>query len=438
MDRDDGHDNPPPGELSSFDISKRGGREIAAELATRMARWRSARKRPDAPARGPPARVATADPAAAGLPDAPPPNVDRPSPPTVLDAARAARIHQALRIALQARAPQTDDIRTRPVWQTRSHDAAVKTALAEALNMNAIAMRLERSLAGTLQRARAIGVGTQETGIAAGRALRAALETGADETLRRTRAFGAAAQGAGVAAWRALRAIGPAADRIGLAAWRSPTMALRNRLDEAPVHAGAVRAAAQRVTVIAWRAPGPALGHRIDDALRHARAIGAAAWHAKRDRVVIAGAAAIAVAVAGWFLVPSDRPASPDAPRQPDVASLRDEVVAPAVHPPEPPQAIAAPSAPAPQRRSPDTASARLPARLKPVSQAPTLAARLKPPVPEAPTADPPASQPQETTGEPRGRGDPRAVDSAVGQMFSDGHGLSRRNGSSAGASLLR
>ena len=408
MDRDDRRDNPPPGELSSFDISKRGGKEIATELAARMARWRSARNRPDAPARGPPARVATADPADAGQPAAPPLNADRPSTPTGLDADKAARIHRALRIALQARAPQTEDIRTQAVSQTRAQGAAFKTVLAEGSNMNAIGMRLERRLAGTLQRAGATGVGIKEADIAAGRALRAALEAGADEALRRTRAFSAAAHAAGATAWRALgpafahridpvhrriRAIALAADRIGLAAWRSLRRALRNRLDAAPLHVRAFKAAAQRVNVTAWRVPRP--GHRIDEALRHVRAIGTAAWHARRDRLVIAGAAAIAVAIAAWFLVPSDRRASQDAPRQLDMASLQEDVAS-ALHPPEPPLAIAAASAP-------DTASARLPARLKPVPRAPALATRLKPPARETPIANPmistpPASQPQESS----------------------------------------
>jgi hypothetical protein len=425
VDRDDGRGDSPPGELSSFDISKRGGTEVAAELAAHMARWRSARKRPDAPARGPPASVATADPAAAGLPAAPPPNADR-SPPTGLDARKAARIHRALRIALQARAPQTEDIRTGPVSQARSHGAPFKTVLAEGPNLNAIGMRPERPLAGTLQRAHAIS----------------------DEAWRRTRAFGAAAQVAGITAWRALRstlahsidlvhrrirAIALAADRTGLAAVRSPRRTLRNRLEGAPHHARAFKAAAQRLSVTGWRAPRPALGYRIDQALRHARAVGGAAWHAKRDRLMIAGAAAIAVAVAGWFLVPSHQPASLDAPRPPD------DVAAPALHPPAPPQVVAAVSVPTPQGRPPDTASARLPARLKPVVQAPALATRPKPPLPETPAADsmtpmPPASQPQETTDAPRERGDPRVVD----QMFSDGHGLSRRDDSSASATLLR
>ena len=141
MDRDDGRDNPPPAELSSFDISKRGGREIAVELAARMERWRSARKRPDTPARGPPASVAIVDPAAAELPAAaPPPNADRPPPPTELDATRVARINRALRIALQARAPQTEDIRTRPMSRTASHGADFKTVLADGSDMNAIGM----------------------------------------------------------------------------------------------------------------------------------------------------------------------------------------------------------------------------------------------------------------------------------------------------------
>jgi hypothetical protein len=452
VDRDDGRGrgNTPPGELSSFDVSKRGGREIAAELAARMARWRSARKRPDAPARPAPASVATADQAAAGPPAAPPPNADR--PPTELDATRAARLHRALRIALQARAPQTEAIRTRPVSQTRAHGAAFQTVLAGGSNTNATGVGPERRRAGT-----------QETGSAAGRALRAALEAGTHEALRRTRAFAAAAQAAGVAAWRALeaalaqgidtvhrrlRAIALAADRTGLAAVRSLRRALRNRLEKAPLDAGAFKAAAQRVDITGWRAPRP--GHRIDQALRHAGAIGAAAWHAKRDRVAIAGAAAIAVAIAAWFLVPSDRPASPDAPRQPEVASPRDDVAAPAVHPPEPPQAIAAASAPppqavaavsapAPQERPLDTASARLPARLKPVLQAPALATRLKPPAPATPAAEPmdpapPPSPSEEATGNPQERGDPRAVDS----MVSDGHGLSRRDESPASATLFR
>jgi hypothetical protein len=454
VDRDDGHDNPPPAELSSFDVSKRGGKEIAVELAARMERWRSARKRPDTPARGPPASVAIADPVAAGLPAAaPPPNADRPSPPAGLDAARTARINRALRIALQARAPQTEDIRTRPMSRTASHGAAFKTVLAESSDTNAIGMRPEHHLAGTLPHARAIGAGTQEAGIVAGRPLRPALEAGADQALRRTHAFSAAAQAAGVTAWRALRStlahwidrvhrrirdIALAADRTGLAAVRSLRTALRNRLDGAPLHARASKAAAQGVNITGWPTPRLALGYRIDQALRHACAIGAAAWHTKRDRLAIAGAAAIAVAIAGWFLVPSHWPASPDASRQPDVASPRD---APAVHPPEPPQAIAALSAP--QGPSPDTGSARLPARLKPVLQAPALATRLKPPAPE--TADPmnptpPAgqaqesSQPQETADEPPERGDPRAVDS----MVSDGHGLSRRDDRLASATLLR
>jgi hypothetical protein len=454
VDRDDRRDNPPPGELSSFDVSKRGGREIAAELAARMAHWRSARKRPDAPARGPPASAATADPAAAAPPGAPPPNADRPSLPTGLDEDRAARIHRALRIALQARAPQTEDIRTRPVSQTRTHGAAFKTVLAGGSNTNATGEGPERRRAGS-----------QETG-SAGRARRAAL--GTHEALRRTRAFTAAAQAAGVTAWRALkaalaqgidavhrrlRAIALAADRTGLAAVRSLRRALRNRLEKAPLDARALKSAAQPVDIAGWRAP--RLGHRIDHALRHARAIGAAAWHAKRGRIAIAGAAAIAVAIAAWFLVPPDRPASPDAPRQPEVASPRDDVAAPAVHPPEPPQAIAAASTPAPQavaaasappqERPPDTASARLLARLKPVLQAPALATRLKPPAPETPAAEPmdPAppvgqaqesSQSQETADPPQERGDPRAVDS----MVSDGHGLSRRDHSSASATLLR
>jgi hypothetical protein len=421
VDRDDGRGNAPPGELGSFDVSKRGGTEIAAELAARMARWRSARKRPDAPASGPPMSVAIADPAAAGPPAARPLNADR--PPTELDATRAARLHRALRIALQARAPQTEDIRTRPVSKMRAHGAAFKTVLAGGSNTNATGVGPERHRAGT-----------QETGSAAGRTLRAALAARIHEALRRTRAFSAAAQSL-------------AADRTGLAAVRSLRRAVRNRLEKAPLDARALKSAAQPVNIAGWRAPRP--GHRIDQALRHARAIGAAAWHAKRDRVAIAGAAAIAVAIAAWFLVPSDRPASPDAPRQPEVASPRDDVAAPAVHPPEPPQAIAAASTPAPQavaaasvppqERPPDTASARLPARLKPVLQAPALATRLKPPAPETPAAEPmdPAPPPSlsgEATGNPQERGDPRAVDS----MVSDGHGLSRRDESPASATLFR
>jgi hypothetical protein len=431
VDRDDGRDNPPLGGLGSFDISKRGGREIAADLAAHMARWRNARKRSDAPARGPPASAAVAEPAVPGLPAVPPPSADRASPPTGLDAIRAARIHRALRVALQTRAPQTEDVRTRPTSQTRSHGAAFKTVLADGPNMNAIGMRPERRLA------------AQAAGATAWRALRRAFAQCFDAVHRR------------------IRAVALAADRIVLAAWRSLSMALRNRLDRAPLHARALQAAVQRLNITGWRAPRPSLGHRIDQALRHARAIGAAAWHVISDRLVIAGAAAIAVAIAGWFLVPSDRPASPDAPRQPDVASPRDDVGAPAVHPPEPSQASAAASAPpsqasaaasappsqaiaaafppAPQERAPDTASARLPARLKPVLQAPALATRLKPPVPEAPAADPvnsapPASQSQEATDTPRGRGDPRVLDS----MVSDGHGLSRRDDSAARTTLLR
>ena len=106
MDRD-GRGKPPPGEFSSFDLSKMSEAEVAAELAARMARWRSAHKNSNgagAETREPP----TAKPA--GRAPAPQPvtplqqsKAEPPVSPREAGLAIAARIDRARRVAAQAR-----------------------------------------------------------------------------------------------------------------------------------------------------------------------------------------------------------------------------------------------------------------------------------------------------------------------------------------------
>ena len=150
---------------------------------------------------------------------------------------------------------------------------------------------------------------------------------------------------------------------------------------------------------------------------------------------MIAGAVAIAVAIAGWSLA-VHRPASPDRP-----ASLTWRARERRWRARGPPAGAAASNSHGARARA---ALARHhvsalagkaeagPAGAGAGHAAETARAGGAHRNPMNPA--PPASQSQETTEKPPERGDPRAVDS----MVSDGHGLSSRDDRLASATLLR
>jgi hypothetical protein len=292
------------------------------------------------------------------------------------------------------------------------------------------------------------------------------LQGRAGQALKQLRAICAGAPRAGIAAWRSLtpalgarmgqalsrvRAIGLSAQETGIAAWRTFKPALAARLHQALERARARSVAAHSAGIAAWRAAAPLLEGGIDQARRHARAIAAAAWQARTDRFVLAGFAAIAIAVAGWLVMLPGDPGPSGIARSPDSEHPRAIAGASAVAEltPIPPPLESARAPELPNLRAPDaesnTDSALLPARLKPTPRAPTLAVRLKPGTPQsaAPNSPPqpatgpqatlplnatPAKQLQQPTREPDKRADPRATDRLLDQMFSDGlgHSLSR------------
>ncbi len=476
MDRDR-KGGPPPEELGSFDVAKKSGADIAAEIARRMARWRSARKSPEAAERGPPAAGPAAHPPAAQSPAA-----GRQTPAPGQDVAVAVRVDRAQRIAAVARAPQAGSIRTRS-RRAPAYGGEFRYLLAEGPNRNAIGMVPKRRADGPGTVAPP-GASTRQRGIVAWQSLELRL----DQACRRVNALG-------VAVWRALRprfegriaravqrtrALGAAARTVGSAGWQS--LALESRIDQAkrqshafgvatrersvatwqslkPVLADIIRHTGQRAHAIgvaarelgasAWQQLRWALGH----AGRHVRALGfaawkagVAAWHSPASRPVLAGTAAIAMAIAAWCLM------QPHAPVPPDVAVTPAAMHPPAIaivpttdHPQRPPAFALAPALLAPQPRFAPEAGAPAKAgalflapMLKPAlpePTRPTLIARLKPvrskatPDQPAPTAALPAKQAQETTEEIRKRADPRSLDSMLDDMFSDGLGrsLSRR-----------
>jgi hypothetical protein len=365
-----------------------------------MARWRKARS----PA------AAAARPTGRAEPAAPPvttPAAGQPPALPVLDAARAERMHRALRLAVPSRAPQTEDARLQPA--AARHGAAFSTVLAEGPNLNAIGMQAER------------GSAAARRGPASGGGLR--------EVAARLRLRALAIAGSTAGAGRALRRV--LDDRIGQAR-RQLGAAGRALAVAAPGLGHAIRSvrgfgeAARGGGAAAWRALDPALHHGILAARRRGGAVLAAAGRAAMtDRLALAGAAVIAVALAGWLLAPRDRPAPPRATPAPEIARARDDAAAAPV-PPQPAAVATAPqppplqaSAQALQAPAPDATSARPAARLKPVLAPPPLTVRLKPPVSGAP-------DPESSSGAPADHGDPRAVDSRLKQMFSGGGGLAR------------
>jgi hypothetical protein len=274
------------------------------------------------------------------------------------------RIDRALRSALQVRPMQDGNIWVPSLQRASSNGTAFQSLLAEGPNMNAIGMRRER---------------------------RAPLP--ALDALLPSRS-----------------PIRTAKRQLPVVAWRPTAASLDRSLSRAGARiATACSAGAERGTRII-RTAAPVLQERIAAMRRRFRSIGAAARYAASDRLVASALAAIAVAIVAWFLVSFDRPVA----HLGDAASVRDNARDDATDLATAPQPIGGASA----ATEPTPKADHLAARLKPQLPWPSLAVRLKP----ADAATPPGQGQA-----PQKRGDPRAADSVIKQMFGAGQGLSRQ-----------
>ena len=219
---------------------------------------------------------------------------------------------------------------------------------------------------------------------------------------------------------------------------RALRMAARKAV--APVPDAATQPVEETTESAAGSAPGGDV--RIDPAPRRAPALDSVAWQALSDWPVVAGAALLAIAIAGWLLMPRDLAPSPEVgPQVATEAASSVEAPAPIVvaAPTPPPVAVPPPAALAPPKTE-----APMPATLKPVRPGPTLVARLKPTIPAAapaaakPVAAPPvAAPPQPKPQQPQGQNiqaqkpaddsstssDPDDIEDMLDWMFSDGLG---------------
>lgn len=199
MDRDD-RGKQLPSDSGSFDLSKRGATEVAAELAARMSRWREARKRQqDAPAQaGSGASAAAA---------ARPARTDPVSMAREQDPERVARLHRALRVAAQAKALHTEAMRTTPAHKPAAYGTAFKEVLSPGHGDADTAQnapqepggdRMPRGEhdagSGPLRRSGRLSASMRDGGAVAWRAVIAALERGMDLAWERGRALGTTAR----------------------------------------------------------------------------------------------------------------------------------------------------------------------------------------------------------------------------------------------------
>jgi hypothetical protein len=391
---DDKGGGQPPGEQDSFDVSRRGGAAVAAELAAHMARLKGARAHKGTSA------LSGAGDAAAAPPTGP--SFDATSSPSdrhvlpKLDTREARRIDRALRTVMQVGAPQGGNIWVPSLDHAVANGLAFKSLLAEGPNMNAIGMRSEWECRPPLP--------------------------ALDMLLRpRSRAVNAATRQLPVVQLPVVQL--PVVQLPGVArpvvARRSMAASLDRSLSRAGARiATACSAGAARGTRIVGAAA-PVLRERIAAMRQRARTIGAVARYAASDRLVASALAAIAVAIVAWFLVSFDRPVA----HLPDAASARDDATAPAIAPPS----IGAAS----DATEPTTGPGHLAARLKPELPWPSVAVRLKPAAPgtaDADAAAPVAGIAPPGHGQaPHKRGDPRTADSILKQMFGAGQGLSRQ-----------
>jgi hypothetical protein len=375
----DGNGRPPanglasPG-LGSFDLSKKSAAQLAAELAAQMTSWRKARKS-DAPRKSD----------ALGRAAAPAQPAVRPSivlattrerfhQPTDWGIATATHIDRARRIAAQAGTLTVDGAALRVVRRNGSYNEPFESLLAEGPNQDAVGMGPQDAP----DPPPPVPMPTIEEPDLADTVPVRAPGTRAPSFLRE------AVRGAAARAGR----MTTKAQQLVAAGWRALIPALRGAFERVRRRTQGIGPAAQRAARAAW----PAAKSAGAQLRASGPAFGAMARHAVRDRLAIAGVAAILIAVAAWFLAPHHGGATSHetARAQPEAAHAQKVALQPAIEPHaivaafEPTSrptaaAIDRPkSLPAAEMRPHDPAALRL-AQEPALAFIPTLTPKLKP-----------------------------------------------------------
>jgi hypothetical protein len=294
--------------LGSFDLSKKSSAQLAAEFAAQMTSWRMARKKSDAPVR---ATAPAVGPAA------------RPSimlttaiPPTDWGIATATRIDRARQVAALAGTLVVDRSGPHAARQAGSLGAPFKSLLAEGPNLDAVDME-PQDAPGPPPPAPMPVIDPNF-----GEAVPAP-----SPEIHTVGVLRAAARSSGGRAGRAAARV----QQRGAAAWRALKPALRAILDRVRSLIRRIGPAVRRAARAAWPAAKSA-GAQLKASVPALRVM---ARHAARDRLAIAGAAAVLVAIAAWFLAPPHGGSTPHeaARQQPETAHAQKVELQPAIEP---------------------------------------------------------------------------------------------------------
>ncbi len=312
----DGHGRPPanglasPG-LGSFDLSKKSAAQLAAELAAQMTSWRKARKSDSRGRAAAPAQAAAR------------PSImlattrERFPPPTDWGIATATHIDRARRVAAQAGTLTVDGAALRVVRRNGSYNEPFESLLAEGPNQDAVGMGPQDApdppppvpMPTIEEPDRADTMPVRAPGTRAPGFLREAIRGAAARAGRMT----------------------TTAQQVIAAGWRALIPALRTGFERARRRTQEIGPAAQRAARAAW----PAAKSAGAQLRASAPAFRAMARHAVRDRLAIAGVAAILVAVAAWFIAPhhGGAPSREAARAQPEAAHAQKVALQPAIEP---------------------------------------------------------------------------------------------------------
>ena len=292
--------------LGSFDLSKKSSAQLAAEFAAQMTSWRMARKKSDAPVRA----AVPAGPAA------------RPSimlttaiPPTDWGIATATRIDRARQVAALAGTLVVDGAGPH-VARAGSFGAPFKSLLAEGPNLDAVDM--EPQDAPDPPPPAPMPVIDPNFG--------EAVPTPSPE-IHTVGVLRAAARGTGRRAGQAAATM----RQLGAAGRRAVRPALRAILERLRSLVRRIGPALRRAARAAW----PTAKSAVAQMKASVPALRVMARHAARDRLAIAGAAAILVAIAAWLLAPPHGGTKPPeaARQQPEAAHAQKVELQPAIEP---------------------------------------------------------------------------------------------------------
>ena len=405
----DGRGQPPSGGLGSFDLSKKSAAQLAAELAAQMRHFRQARNKPDVPlheaaSAGSAARSSIARTTTGGLS----------GPPTDWGIAVATRIDRARRVAAQKDTPATDAVGLGAARRAGSFGEPFKSLLAEGPNRDAIGMRPREALdppppAPPLPDP-VPAIVPHLDGAAPSRPASSILRD--------------AARGAWMRAGQATMEL----QQLGIAGWHALEPALRACFDQVRAQVREIGLATGRALRAAWPASKSAGEALRAWATASMPALDITVPRATRNKLAIAGAAAIIIAVTAWLLMPSHPAAPPEAARTESTPAIDAHAVAAASAAVDRPKASLAA-----ESRPPDSAPLRLGQEPHAAVFIPTLTPRVKPVAlkpaavsadTQVPTGATTAQKPAPTHGaspgfRPKSK-DPRATDDMLNRMSSD------------------